>query len=128
MKFEFSQYQYQTDAANAACDVFEGQPKHEDVSYIRDVGRRTSDIRADQAHMDAKLFDASEMDDDTGYRNADLELTSEQLLANIQGIQNSRDLVSSKQLFSKPLGAVSLDVEMERARARHSCTRRRCSS
>ena len=113
MKFEFSQYQYQTDAANAACDVFEGQPKHEDVSYIRDVGRRTSDIRADQAHMDAKLFDASEMDDDTGYRNADLELTSEQLLANIQGIQNRRDLVSSKQLFSKPLGAVSLDVEME---------------
>ncbi|MGE8691817.1 DEAD/DEAH box helicase family protein [Bifidobacterium bifidum] len=113
MKFEFSRYQYQTDAANAVCDVFEGQPKHEDVSYIRDVGRRTSDIRADQAHMDAKLFDASEMDDDTGYRNADLELTSEQLLANIQGIQNRRDLVSSKQLFSKPLGAVSLDVEME---------------
>lgn len=113
MKFEFSQYQYQTDAANAVCDVFEGQPKHEDVSYIRDVGRRTSDVRADQAHMDAKLFDASEMDDDTGYRNADLELTSGQLLANIQGIQKLQDLVPSKHLYAKPLGAVSLDVEME---------------
>lgn len=113
MKFEFSQYQYQTDAANAVCDVFEGQPRHEGVNYIRDVGVRSRDIRQDQANRGAKLFDASEMDDDTGYRNADLELTSEQLLANIRGIQNRRDLVASKHLFAKPLGAVSLDVEME---------------
>ena len=113
MKFEFSQYQYQTDAANAVCDVFEGQPRHEGVNYIRDVGVRSRDIRQDQANRVAKLFDASEMDDDTGYRNADLELTSEQLLANIRGIQSRQDLVASKHLFAKPLGAVSLDVEME---------------
>ena len=54
-------------------------------------------------------------DDDTGYRNADLELTSDQLLANIQGIQNRRNLVPSKHLWDKSLGAVILDVEMETA-------------
>lgn len=26
MQFQFSQYQYQTDAADAVCDVFDGQP------------------------------------------------------------------------------------------------------
>lgn len=123
MKFEFSQYQYQTDAANAVCDVFEGQPKVEDVSYIRDVGVRRPVFHS-ATPMEQGMFDAPGLrpehsqgmlddDDDTGYRNADLELTPEQLLANIQGIQNRQDLVPSNHLFDKPLGAVSLDVEME---------------
>ena len=123
MKFEFSQYQYQTDAANAVCDVFEGQPKVEDVSYIRDVGMRRP-VFHPAATMEQGTLDAPELrpehsqgmlddDDDTGYRNADLELTPEQLLANIQGIQTRQDLVPSNHLFDKPLGAVSLDVEME---------------
>ena len=123
MKFEFSQYQYQTDAANAVCDVFEGQPKVEDVSYIRDVGIRRP-VFQPAATMEQGMFDAPGLrpahsqgmlddDDDTGYRNADLELTPEQLLANIQGIQNRQDLVPSNHLFNKSLGAVSLDVEME---------------
>ena len=123
MKFEFSQYQYQTDAANAVCDVFEGQPKVEDVSYIRDVGMRRP-VFQPAATMEQGTLDAPGLrpahsqgmlddDDDTGYRNADLELTPEQLLANIQGIQTRQDLVPSNHLFDKPLGAVSLDVEME---------------
>lgn len=123
MKFEFSQYQYQTDAASAVCDVFEGQPKVEDVSYIRDVGMRRP-VFQPAATMEQDMFDAPELrpehsqgmlddDDDTGYRNADLELPPEQLLANTQGIQNRQNLVPSNHLFDKPLGAVSLDVEME---------------
>ena len=40
MQFQFSQYQYQTDAADAVCDVFDGQPLQDGVSYIRDVGVR----------------------------------------------------------------------------------------
>ena len=123
MKFEFSQYQYQTDAANAVCDVFEGQPKVEDVSYIRDVGVRRPVFHS-VATMEQGTLDAPGLrpehsqgmlddDDDTGYRNADLELTHEQLLANVQNIQDRQDLVPSEHLFANPLGAVSLDVEME---------------
>ena len=60
MKFEFSQYQYQTDAANAVCDVFEGQPKVEDVSYIRDVGVRQPVFQSvatmEQGTLDAPAF------------------------------------------------------------------------
>lgn len=37
MQFKFSQYQYQTDAADAVCDVFDGQPLQDGVSYIRDT-------------------------------------------------------------------------------------------
>lgn len=40
MQFKFSQYQYQTDAADAVCDVFDGQPLQDGVSYIRDTGIR----------------------------------------------------------------------------------------
>lgn len=35
MQFKFSQYQYQTDAADVVCDVFDGQPLQDGVSYIR---------------------------------------------------------------------------------------------
>ena len=40
MQFKFSQYQYQTDAADVVCDVFDGQPLQDGVSYIRDTGIR----------------------------------------------------------------------------------------
>lgn len=34
MQFKFSQYQYQTEAADAVCDVFDGQPLQDGISYI----------------------------------------------------------------------------------------------
>ena len=40
MQFKFSQYQYQTDAADAVCDVFDGQPLQDGISYVRDTGIR----------------------------------------------------------------------------------------
>ena len=112
MKFEFSQYQYQTDAANAVCDVFEGQPKVEDVSYIRDVGVRQPVFQS-VATMEQGTLDAPGLrpehsqgilddDDDAGYRNADLDLTAGQLLNNIRTIQTRQGLVSSNHLFNNP--------------------------
>ena len=125
MKFEFSQYQYQTDAANAVCDVFEGQPKQEDVGYIRDVGVRRP-VFADPEPVQGALgipelepqtrqgtFDSYDTDDDTGYRNGDLMLDAERLLGNIRGIQRRQNLTESKKLCERPLGGVELDVEME---------------
>ncbi|PLS31704.1 restriction endonuclease [Bifidobacterium margollesii] len=124
MRFRFSQYQYQTDAANAVCDVFEGQPPHVGMSYIRDLGVRPTRVFATvpemtQGALDADFGDASEPKqpdfddaDDTGYRNADIELNGDQLLSNIHGIQRRQNLVESPNLC-RGHGGVELDVEME---------------
>lgn len=123
MQFKFSQYQYQTDAADAVCDVFDGQPLQDGVSYIRDTGIRKplfqepepvqdsfdiAELRPSQESLD--YFDA---DDDTGYRNADLLLDAERLLANVRNVQRRRNLEESPRLYADPAGAVELDVEME---------------
>ena len=38
MKFSFKIQQYQTDAVDAVVRVFQGQPYHAGVSYLRDIG------------------------------------------------------------------------------------------
>lgn len=123
MQFRFSQYQYQTDAADAVCDVFDGQPLQDGVSYIRDTGIRRPTSPALQPAQDT--FDIPELrpvqemlghfdaDDDTGYRNADLLLDGERLLANIKNVQRRQNLTESPKLYTDPAGAVELDVEME---------------
>ena len=123
MQFKFSQYQYQTDAADAVCDVFDGQPLQDGVSYIRDTGIRKPASQMPNPAQDA--FDIPELrpvqemlghfdaDDDTGYRNADLLLDGERLLANIKNVQRRQNLTESPKLYTDPAGAVELDVEME---------------
>ena len=59
MQFRFSQYQYQTDAANAVCDVFDGQPLQDGVSYIRDTGIRKPLFQEPKPVQDS--FDIAEL-------------------------------------------------------------------
>lgn len=106
MQFKFSQYQYQSDATNAVCDVFGGQPKHDGMSFIRDLGWWGAPT---QGVLSADVED----DENLGYRNAPVELAPTTLLDNIRRIQRAHDLTESQRLCDKPLGAVSLDVEME---------------
>ena len=122
MQFQFSQYQYQTDAADAVCDVFDGQPLQDGVSYIRDVGVRNPVFHDPEPIQDTLFednspkqatFDSYDEDDDTGYRNADLLLTSERLLSNVRNVQRRQNLEESPKLYTDPAGAVELDVEME---------------
>ncbi|RYN13785.1 type III restriction endonuclease [Bifidobacterium animalis subsp. animalis] len=105
MHFQFTQYQYQTDATNAVCDVFEGQPKQDTIGYIRDKGLWT------EGKQETLAIAAD--DDDLGYRNAPIALPTSGLLENIQRIQRKQGLKVSSSLYRHPLGAVSLDVEME---------------
>lgn len=105
MHFKFAQYQYQTDATNAVCDVFEGQPRLEETGYVRDPGCWSNGAQD-------TLAVAAE-DDGLGYRNAPIALPTSGLLENIQRIQKKQALKVSPSLYRHPLGAVSLDVEME---------------
>ncbi|WEV71997.1 DEAD/DEAH box helicase family protein [Bifidobacterium sp. ESL0790] len=112
MKFKFSQYEYQSDAAKAVVDVFKGQPLQGRLSYVRDLGVSKTDIRQNMLHGNVGLFAGSDMDDSAGYRNADIALDKHGLQDNLKKVQGRQGLPTSNELYEGN-GAVELDVEME---------------
>jgi len=102
MKFRFKVQHFQTEAAESVVKVFAGQPNNRVLKYRRDVGQ--DPIQLNILGLGSEL--------ETGYRNADVELTKEQLLHNICVVQTLNNIKNSTSLASG-LGAVSLDVEME---------------
>lgn len=98
MKFKFKIQPYQTEAVENTVSVFAGQSCHDETQYRRDLG-----------HMHQGRLGE---DEEAGYRNHDIELTSRQLLDNIRKIQAVGGLNLSERL-SAGLGAVNLDIEME---------------
>lgn len=106
MQFKFKIQNYQTEAARAVTDVFEGQPKSDPLSYQRDLG---SDVdKRGQQYM--RLND--DEDSDLGYKNEPLHLTADALLRNVRRIQQGNQIMESASL-SADIGGICLDVEME---------------
>ena len=102
MKFKFRIQQYQTDAVESTVNVFAGQPSKTNAQYRRDLGKQKQQLKAE--------FE----EEYVGYRNADVELSSSQLLESIHHQQVQNDIPLSKSLAAtNGLGACSLDVEME---------------
>ena len=101
MKFQFKIQGYQTEAVENTIHVFRGQPMHGPRHYRRDVGHDASGQQ--------RIITEEE---EEGYRNADVEIDSRQLLANIREMQVHNYINPSTQL-SKGLGAANLDIEME---------------
>lgn len=104
MELKYKIQPYQSDAVQAIVHVFEGQPNHDNLSYIRDLGRVKTDARGT-----AEMFANG---DSLGYGNAPVAVSSATLLANIQRIQSLYQIPESNQL-SQDVGACQLDVEME---------------
>ena len=99
MKFNFKIQQYQTDAVENTVNVFAGQPSRDGFQYRRDIG--------------GKEFAGSLHNEDyTGFRNSDIELTDQELFANVKKMQELCDIPLSGAL-SHDLGRVGLDIEME---------------
>lgn len=101
MKFKFKIQGYQTEAVENTTDIFTGQPNRAPAKYRRDLGKiKDGTIR--------------ETLDDDGYRNADVELSSKQLIENLHSVQTAAGVPLSKTLSKiDGLGVVNLDVEME---------------
>ena len=101
VKFKFTIQQYQTEAVESVVNVFNGQPFSNKYTYRRDVPEdpRQKDIEY------AELY--------TGFANAKLEITPEQLRENIRSIQDSNNIDRTDITAPEGLGACSLDVEME---------------
>ena len=111
MKFNFKIQPFQTEAVDSVVGVFEGQPKQEPVSYRRDVGKYEP-TQPLTPQISLPFAPEQDDEDETGYRNAALELPEQRLLENIRRIQTRNNIKLSPSLV-KELGAASLDVEME---------------
>lgn len=112
MKFQFKIQQYQTDAVDAVVQVFNGQRKYERTSYLRDVGsRKYEQVQINLLAADGDI-PVEDLLNDSGYRNAEVELSDEALLSNIRRLQTFNNIKLSDSLV-RDLGCCSLDVEME---------------
>lgn len=114
MRFNFKIQQYQTEAVESVTGVFRGQPFSAPGSYQRDAGRERA---GSQPAFEAPLSGRQELSvpedyGETGFRNQEVALSDEALLANIREIQQNNHVRLSDRVI-RQLGRCSLDVEME---------------
>ncbi|MCR5783543.1 MAG: DEAD/DEAH box helicase family protein [Clostridia bacterium] len=112
MKFNFKIQQYQTDAVDAVVQVFNGQRKYERTGYIRDVGSAKYEPTQMSFLAADTDIDLEDIQNDTGYKNENVELTDDELLSNIRRIQTFNNIKLSPSLV-KDFGRCGLDIEME---------------
>lgn len=113
MKLKFKKQEFQTESVNAVADCFAGQPKVEGVTYRIDPGKAG---RVNSGQEQAG-FDLSQ----SGFKNRELVLTKDQLLANIQAVQQRQNLPQSIALASNKVCGVNLDIEMETGTGKTYC-------
>ncbi len=121
MKIKFKTQAYQSAAVQAVVDCFEGQaPAHGGVRYRLDPGAGRPTPSSPQGAL--ALEDAPTADEqEAAFRNGDITLTSEQLLANIQKVQRLQNLPVSPRLVSTKVCGVNLDIEMETGTGKTYC-------
>ncbi|MCZ8086238.1 MAG: DEAD/DEAH box helicase family protein [Brevundimonas sp.] len=104
MKFKFKVQPYQTDAVEAVVDCFAGQPMTGGITYRIDPGRKAQTSAFEE-----------------GFKNADLQLTEPQVLANIKDVQRRQNLPMSDGLVVSAGCKFNLDVEMETGTGKTYC-------
>lgn len=110
MKLQYKDQQFQMEAVKSVSSVFEGQPKQNRMSYMMDMG-----VEKDLA-----------LDITSGFRNASIALSNNELLQNVKKIQKKNGLLPDSNLVKMRIGgkdkktkidnsceALTLTVEME---------------
>lgn len=103
MKLKFKIQPYQTSAVESVVDCFAGQVNTSGITYRIDPGRGR--LRFEQS----------------GFKNADVQLTDGQLLENIHAVQRRQNLPLSDKLVVSAGCKVNLDVEMETGTGKTYC-------
>lgn len=108
MKFKFKVQDYQTEAVESTIRIFEGQPKVEPLSYIRDLGRLKD------SNIQIKLTEEGELDslDNQGFKNQELMIDDGTILNNVRKIQKENNIKQSSTLV-RSQGRPAFDIEME---------------
>ncbi|NUL36431.1 MULTISPECIES: type III restriction-modification system endonuclease [Kosakonia] len=110
MKLKFKHQPYQAAAVQAVVDIFQGQPLASDaaMSYRLDPGNTKNGM--------GDLFAV-----DTGFKNAELNLSEFALLDNIQQAQRQQNLPLSESLVKNKVAKLNLDIEMETGTGKTYC-------
>ena len=106
MQFRFKIQDYQTEAARAVTDVFEGQPKSDPLAYLRDMG----------SGMGKKGQRLLQLDSETGYGNAALQLTPDALLRNVRRIRHfvyNSDRLTELDRYAEDDGICCMIINMQ---------------
>ena len=93
MKLKFKQQAFQTEAVNAVAACFDGQPRISGLKYRIDPGKEKA---ADHPYPKQIPIDAGFAQ--SGFKNHDLMLTSQQMLENIHAVQQTKNLALSPKL------------------------------
>ena len=121
MKLKFKVQPYQTAAVEAVADCFAGQPKSSGITYRVDPGTGHTPAPASPqlGLLPGEVVPAA----DTGFKNEELRLNADQLLANIQAVQHHQNLpVSTELVGDRKTGcAINLDIEMETGTGKTYC-------
>ncbi|MDO4672340.1 MAG: DEAD/DEAH box helicase family protein [Porphyromonadaceae bacterium] len=116
MKFNFKIQDYQTDAVNSVVNCFIGQRYSDGLSYRRDIGNIKDKKLYSQTYLDLdedrSSYHFKDDYDETGFKNAKLTISPEELLSNIRKVQQNNNVSISDSLVGD-FGAGSLDIEME---------------
>ncbi|RNL64527.1 type III restriction-modification system endonuclease [Zhongshania marina] len=110
MKLKFKVQPYQTSAVESVVDCFAGQVNTSGITYRIDPGRVVK----------GKTI-GSTVETDTGFKNADIQLTDTQLIENIHAVQRRQNLPLSDTLASSEGCKVNLDIEMETGTGKTYC-------
>jgi len=112
MKLKFKVQPFQTSAVESVVDCLAGQAKTTEIDYPIDPGTGKKDA---QGSYQTTLMER------TGFKNADIQLTDAQLLANIREVQQRQNLTLSGSLVSSAGCKLNLDVEMETGTGKTYC-------
>ncbi len=126
MKLKFKVQPYQTHAVDSLADCFAGQPKSSGLSYRIDPGIKPAQAAAALPQL-ALLLGIEPVPGaeatDAGFKNAELMLSTTQLLDNIQAVQRRQNLpLSATLVCDKKTGClINLDIEMETGTGKTYC-------
>lgn len=112
MKLKFKIQPYQTAAVQSVVDCFEGQPP---------ASARAVSYRIDPGKLAKGQTIGSTLSAGDGFRNADLLLTEQALLTNVQKMQRHQNLPISTALVKTKVSPVNLDIEMETGTGKTYC-------
>lgn len=123
MKLKFKEQAYQLHAVESLADCFAGQPKSSGVSYRIDPGVGGTLLAPQQGSLAGMELQSVTALVDAGFRNAELALTQDQLLTNVQAVQRRQNLPQAASLVNdKKTGCpINLDIEMETGTGKTYC-------
>lgn len=110
MKLKFKHQSYQAASVQAIVDCFKGQLPNDSASRYRIDPGSVAKGRSGQLDQD-----------DAGFKNADIQLTEQQLLTNVQQVQRHQNLPQSSELISTPACKLNFDIEMETGTGKTYC-------